>query len=352
MTSTIRPAAHPRTRIAIIGGGPAGLSAAYAFSLSPSKYEVTLFERHTSLGGSSSSTPINPAKYGAEWINDGLMAVGKEAFHTQEIIRRLGFHLTEVATRVSPAKAASSILGMTDGQTVLALPNASSLYDAWASLIHKPGNVKIRLGRDVVQVMREEFKGNGKPAPIEIRSRSSSGVRPDNTELLKEPGDIQEKSWFDEIVIAVDEVAALRLFQTNSWHWERNVLGGARREWDMEVVHYDAAYVAEHYSVGEQGRPVGGADTDVEKVGESASRPTHLVRTDQNDNDKVEISVDLTAFQPQVRLSSPASFSLLTNPYIRIVLLHHPRAPTTPPVPNNVLQPPHHCHYSHLDKRV
>ena len=39
------------TRIAIIGGGPAGLAAAKSFGLLPTNFEVDLFERNDKLGG-------------------------------------------------------------------------------------------------------------------------------------------------------------------------------------------------------------------------------------------------------------------------------------------------------------
>jgi protoporphyrinogen oxidase len=47
-----------KKRVAIVGGGAAGCSAAYAMSLSPELFEVTLFERAAVLGGMATSTEI------------------------------------------------------------------------------------------------------------------------------------------------------------------------------------------------------------------------------------------------------------------------------------------------------
>lgn len=64
--------AQPRKRVAIVGAGAAGMSAAYALSLKPDLFDVTLFERSTYTGGMATSTEIDEATYGASYINDGV----------------------------------------------------------------------------------------------------------------------------------------------------------------------------------------------------------------------------------------------------------------------------------------
>lgn len=61
-----------KKRVAIVGAGSAGMSAAYALSLSPELFDVTLCERSTHTGGMATSTEINAEKYGAAYINDGV----------------------------------------------------------------------------------------------------------------------------------------------------------------------------------------------------------------------------------------------------------------------------------------
>lgn len=47
------------------------MSAAYALSLSPELFDVTVFERSDCAGGMATSTEIDE-KYGAKYINDGV----------------------------------------------------------------------------------------------------------------------------------------------------------------------------------------------------------------------------------------------------------------------------------------
>ena len=60
-----------RTRVAIVGAGSAGMSAAHALALSPDQFEVELFERSPHCGGMATSTDIDPS-HGASYINDGV----------------------------------------------------------------------------------------------------------------------------------------------------------------------------------------------------------------------------------------------------------------------------------------
>lgn len=49
------PGQIPKKRVCIIGAGASGCSAAYALSLSPERFDVTLFERSTYCGGMATS---------------------------------------------------------------------------------------------------------------------------------------------------------------------------------------------------------------------------------------------------------------------------------------------------------
>jgi protoporphyrinogen oxidase len=72
MTSSSAAPNTLRKRVAIVGAGAAGMSAAYALSLKPDLFDVTLFERSTYTGGMATSTEIDEATYGASYINDGV----------------------------------------------------------------------------------------------------------------------------------------------------------------------------------------------------------------------------------------------------------------------------------------
>lgn len=72
MSPPVRSKLAPKKRIAIVGGGASGMSAAYALSLAPDLFTVTLYERALSAGGMATSSPISKEKFGAEYINDGV----------------------------------------------------------------------------------------------------------------------------------------------------------------------------------------------------------------------------------------------------------------------------------------
>lgn len=66
------PLLKPKKRIAIVGAGASGMSAAYALSLSPDEFEVVLLERSAYAGGMATSCEIDEARYGASFINEGV----------------------------------------------------------------------------------------------------------------------------------------------------------------------------------------------------------------------------------------------------------------------------------------
>jgi hypothetical protein len=78
-------------RIAIVGAGAAGLSAAYALSKHPDKFTVTVFEKEPVAGGMASSMDVDPAQCGASYINDGVQGCSPAFANTLRIFRDLGY---------------------------------------------------------------------------------------------------------------------------------------------------------------------------------------------------------------------------------------------------------------------
>jgi len=72
-------------RVAIVGAGAAGLSAAYAISNHPDKFVVTVFEKEHVTGG------IDPKLCGASYINDGVQGCSPAFANTLRIFRVLGY---------------------------------------------------------------------------------------------------------------------------------------------------------------------------------------------------------------------------------------------------------------------
>ena len=78
-------------RVAIVGAGAAGLSAAYAFSKHPDKFIVVVFEQEHVTGGMASSMDIDTNLCGASYINDGVQGCSPAFANTLRIFRELGY---------------------------------------------------------------------------------------------------------------------------------------------------------------------------------------------------------------------------------------------------------------------
>ena len=53
------------------------MSCAESLSRHPEKFKVTLIERSPNCGGMATSHSIDPRKYGADYINDGVQGCNK-----------------------------------------------------------------------------------------------------------------------------------------------------------------------------------------------------------------------------------------------------------------------------------
>jgi len=78
-------------RVAIVGAGASGLSAAYALSKHPDKFIVTVFEKERVTGGMASSLDIDSTICGASYINDGVQGCSPAFANTLRIFRELGY---------------------------------------------------------------------------------------------------------------------------------------------------------------------------------------------------------------------------------------------------------------------
>lgn len=72
------------------------MSAAYALSRHPEKYQVTVFDKQEVAGGMATSIDIDSVKYGAAYINDGVQGCSPVFANTLRLFRMLGFEATEV----------------------------------------------------------------------------------------------------------------------------------------------------------------------------------------------------------------------------------------------------------------
>ncbi|KAJ8606851.1 hypothetical protein MRB53_040661 [Persea americana] len=95
-----------KKRVLIIGAGCSGMSAAYAFSLSPEKFDVKVYDKAPSVGGSATSyqLPTN-LEFGAQYINDGVQGCSPVFFNTMKMFEEtLGFKASDVGMQISFGK--------------------------------------------------------------------------------------------------------------------------------------------------------------------------------------------------------------------------------------------------------
>lgn len=83
-------------RVCIIGAGSSGMSAAYALSRHPERFQVTIYDRQNVAGGMATSLEIDPVQYGASYINDGVQGCSPVFSNTLRMFRMLGFEPAEV----------------------------------------------------------------------------------------------------------------------------------------------------------------------------------------------------------------------------------------------------------------
>ncbi|KAL8985287.1 MAG: hypothetical protein Q9177_004477 [Variospora cf. flavescens] len=87
--------------IVIIGGGAAGMSCAATLAQHPDKFNVTILERMSVVGGQATSIPIDENRYGTSWMNDGVQG-GSPAFkHTINFFEKYGHKQQDVKLQVS-----------------------------------------------------------------------------------------------------------------------------------------------------------------------------------------------------------------------------------------------------------
>ncbi|KAG5644170.1 hypothetical protein DXG03_009011 [Asterophora parasitica] len=384
-----------------VGGGAAGMSAAYAFSRHPERFNVTLYERSSYLGGMATSTSIDGKNYGADYINDGVQGASPVFHNTYAIFEKLGFSASDIRMQVSfgrdpevdfwsnvfPSRVIdklsiqqlfrrleldstlirfsadikkfgkvlkiikaleplfaefgevilfplvalffgtgnqtpfiscailervfmdpnmrlfeySSESFLASMPTMCAFPRLSTLYDAWKSLVEEQGQGSVRVinEREVTRVVRSSRKESG---GVQVWSRSTRGT--DNEQSIVDPGE-EERETFDEIVICTDADAALSILGKDAGWLERRILGNVKYLWDVTVTHNDLDYMEKYYRVHYDTclhSTLDSDNVDKQRKFEFAERhfsPLYFIRSYPADKRRVEMSFDLTAYQPQ-----------------------------------------------------
>lgn len=95
-----------KTRVAIIGAGASGMSAAHALSRHQERFEVYVFESSATLGGMATSAPVVPAPHGPSTLSDGVEDSSALFHNTYKIFRELGLSKSECNMQLGFEQAA------------------------------------------------------------------------------------------------------------------------------------------------------------------------------------------------------------------------------------------------------
>lgn len=108
--ATMLPPQTDKKRVLVVGAGCSGMAAAYAFSLAPEKFRVTVCDKVQNVGGSATSyelpngSPKHP-DFGAEYINDGVQGASPVFHNTMKMFEKeLGFRASDVGMQISFGK--------------------------------------------------------------------------------------------------------------------------------------------------------------------------------------------------------------------------------------------------------
>ncbi|KZT71023.1 FAD/NAD(P)-binding domain-containing protein [Daedalea quercina L-15889] len=388
-------------RVCIVGAGASGMSAAYALSRHPDRYHVTVFDKQDVAGGMATSIDIDPEKYGAAYINDGVQGCSPVFANTLRLFRMLGFEATEVGMQISFGKDKdfwtnvypTSLVAQFQGDikkfgtalsiikkfepvfamvpvhmmlktfcfskefgdkmvyplvalffgtgnqtpyissailervfkdpsmrlfeysdksllasipTMLAFPKLHDVYEAWKMEAASRGNVTFKLGQEVVEILSRHAKGNIASDPVHVRSKITKDGQEDFQEDL-----------FDELILAIDADSCLKLLGKQSTWMERKVLGNVKYLYDVTITHNDLDYMRKYYETqydSSHNAPLEESSSAQERQETEESfrfakdnfRPLYYTMQYPQDKSKIEMSFDLTHYQPQFRGEKPA----------------------------------------------
>lgn len=102
-----------------------------------------------------------------------------------------------------------------------AFPRLSLLYAAWKDKVQENGNVQIVTNREVLRVKRTKEK-------VQVWSRETNGTDLGQMVVEKDGGGAEILEEFDEIIIAVDADAALKILGDDASWMEKKVLGNVK----------------------------------------------------------------------------------------------------------------------------
>ncbi|KAG8961509.1 hypothetical protein FRC03_005307 [Tulasnella sp. 419] len=181
--------------------------------------------------------------------------------------------------------------------TMHGFPKLHDVYKAWKEDIESRGNVTFNLQHEVTRVINRNNKKPGEgPVVVEFKLPSNN----DELHILT----------FDELILACDADAALKILGKQASWKEKQVLGSVKYLYDVTYTHSDLDYMRKYYET--EYNPVynapseGPEDDKAFEFSKNNFRPLYYTMQYPEDKSKIEMSFDLTHYQPQFRGEKPA----------------------------------------------
>jgi predicted NAD/FAD-binding protein len=369
--------ASRRRRVAIVGAGAAGMSAAWALSREADAFEVTLYEREAQCGGVASTMEARDDVGASVSFNDQVQGGTSSYHHCLALMEQVGAEPTpldmkvvfglgprawtntaetpiqrrmrrEIArfgrvlrvvswfeplfvlvpigrllgwlgfsvdfshhmlyplcalffgTGVQTHRVSASVIARVFFDDDLRLFD----YDADRLLSSAPRMFAFPPLREYYERMRKHLG-----ATVLLRRRVTAVERDaQGVTVVDETG---ARARFDDVVLACDAESALRVLGMDASRLERAALGNVEYYDDPIHTHQDHAYMARFYGVPPPpGVPLASLLNDEREPGPAPGwddvlrGAQYLVRTHERDKERVEMSFNLSAYQPTLKGSA------------------------------------------------
>ncbi|XP_046326111.2 uncharacterized protein LOC124110765 [Haliotis rufescens] len=342
-----------KKRVLIIGAGAAGTAAAYSLGRYPDRFDVEVWEKSRVPGGVATTNLVK----GNLFVNDGVQGGTPTYRNTLNLMNRFGFETTPVHMKISFGKGQTAWTNYTETELTEYLKEDIKKFGSVLKTVNRyeAFYIFIPISRvlkwygfsdlfcnEMVYPLTALFFGTGNQTPnvsaaIVARVFLDDDLRLfdyDSEHLLSQTPEMfafpnlesmyktiiaksgiiyhanrpvtsvrrtrkhvyvtdsnNHEQVFDDIIFACDAETALKVLDEPTL-FETRALGNVKYYNDLIVTHEDREYMDKFYELH--------VDTD-----------QYFVRTDDNDSSKLEMSFNLTNYQPQLKSSGRNIFQTI-----------------------------------------
>ncbi|XP_052760488.1 uncharacterized protein LOC128203218 [Mya arenaria] len=332
-------------RVLIVGSGAAGTAAAFSLGKHPKVFDVEIWDRNAVPGGVACTASLEEQR--GTYVNYGVQGGTPTYRNTVNILSLHGFTTDPVHMMISFGKGKTAWTNYDDSDLTKRLQKDIARFEKTLKLINRFEALFIFLPiskvlkwfgysdefmNEMVFPLTALFFGTGNQTPdvssaimarvfldddLRLFDYDSDRLLSQTPEMFAFPN-LEEmyetiisksgakyfrnrpvksvsrhrdgivvtdkeggKEWFDDVIFACDAETALGILKDPSF-MEKQTLGNVRYFNDLIVTHEDEDYMNKHYELHKE-------------------KDQYLVRTDESDPTKIEMSFDLSNYQPQLK---------------------------------------------------